>query len=324
MCSPYQHLSITERENILVLSTQGVTISEIARKLNRSPSTVSRELRRNAAQGKPYAAHAAQTLYNLRRERCKRKGCFEDAALATAVRERLLLCWSPEQIAGRLKLEQGKHVVSFVTIYRAIYQEKLPMIPKDRLRRRGRKSRPSGTETRGKLHGHKTIHERPTDAKNRSRYGHWEGDTVRGALNKGCLATFVDRKSRFLVAGLMPDRKACTLNDTLETLFRLFPPSLLRSFTFDHGNEFFRFREVEEAVQTSVFFADPYSAWQRGTNENTNGLIRQYFPKKFDFHSISQQDVDRVVSLLNHRPRKILGFRSPAEVFPFHRLLHLH
>ena len=324
MCNPYQHLSIDERETILVLSMQGLKTREIAGRLDRSPSTISRELRRNAACGAPYAAHTAQTLYALRRRRCKRKRRLDDAALTALVSEKLLLFWSPEQIAGRLAYKRKTRVISFVTIYRAIHKGALTGITRDCLRRRGRAYSLSATETRGRLHGYKTIRERPLGAENRSCYGHWEGDTMRGALNKGCLATFVERKSLFLVAGLMPDRKVATLNSAMERLFASFPPSLRRSFTVDHGNEFFGYRQVEVSLKTSVYFADPYSAWQRGRNENTNGLLRQYCPKKFDFGSVTQADIDRIVALLNHRPRKVLGFRTPAEVFPLHRLLHLH
>jgi len=324
MCNPYQHLSIGEREAILVLSAQGLKTREIANQLGRSPSTISRELRRNTPSDEPYAPHAAQVLYALRRRRCKRTSRLDDTALAALVSEKLLLFWSPEQIAGRLAREQGRHVVSFVTIYRAIHRGTLSGISRACLRRRGRAYSPSEGETRGRLHGYRTIRERPLSAELRSCYGHWEGDTVRGALNKGCLATFVERKSRFLAAGLMPDRKAATMNGTMEAIFASFPASLRRSFTVDHGNEFFGYRQVEASMKTLVYFADPYSAWQRGLSENTNGLLRQYFPKKFDFRSVTQEDIDRVVALINHRPRKSLGFRTPAEVFPLHRLLHLH
>ena len=324
MCNPYQHLSIGERETILVLSMQGLKTRAIASRLGRSPSTISRELRRNTSGGEPYAAHSAQRLYALRRRHSKRRNRLDDAVLAALVSEKLLLFWSPEQIAGRLARDRGRHVVSYVTIYRAIQRDQLPHVSCDCLRRRGRKYSPSESETRGRLHGYRTIRERPFSAELRSCYGHWEGDTMRGALNKGCLATFVDRKSRFLAAGLMPDRKAATLTSTMEAIFASFPASLRRSFTVDHGNEFFGYRQVEASLKTLVYFADPYSAWQRGLSENTNGLLRQFFPKKFDFRSITQADLDRVVALLNHRPRKSLGFRSPAEVFPLHRLLHLH
>ena len=189
----------------------------------RSASTISRELRRNTSCGEPYAPHTAQGLYALRRRRCKRKSRLDDAALAALVSEKLLLFWSPEQIAGRLARDQGRHVVSFVTIYRAIQRDQLPHVSCDCLRRRGRKYSPSESETRGRLHGYKSINERPLSAERRSCYGHWEGDTVRGALNKGCLATFVDRRSRFLVAGLMADRKAAALNGAMEAIFASFP-----------------------------------------------------------------------------------------------------
>lgn len=250
-----------------------------------------------------------------------RKRKLDDPTLKEYVRGKLLEYWSPEQIDGRLKLEKARTRISFATIYRAIHSGQLD-IPKKCLRRAGRKPSPHKEETRGRLHGQKTIHDRPRSADTRAWFGHWEGDTVRGAQGKGVAATFVDRRSRFLVACLMPDRRAQTLTDAMCAAFARFPKSLKRSFTVDNGNEFFGYQSVEEQLGTKVYFADPYHPWQRGLNENTNGLLRQYFPKKCDFLAVSAQDFQSVVYALNHRPRKCLGFRSPAECFPFSRLLH--
>ena len=145
---------------------------------------------------------------------------------------------------------------------------------------------------------------------------------MQGARGKGAAATFVDRRSSFLVAQLLPNRKATVLSQAQCAAFASFPPSLLRSFTVDNGNEFFDYRNVEQRLETRVFFADPGCPGQRGLNENTNGLLRQYFPKKFDFSSISDEEFQAVIWALNNRPRKRLGFRSPAECFPLYRLLH--
>ena len=321
MSTSYTHFTTGEREKLLQLKAQGIKQIEMARKLGRSRSSVSRELRRNCSEDGSYSAFEAEEKYHQRRKRCVRKRSLDNLDLKNYVTEKLREYWSPEQIQGRLKLERLPFQISFATIYRAVYSGDLD-VQKRCLRRGGRKPSPHKDETRGRLHGHKTIHERPKAANTRSQYGHWEGDTVRGAQGKGAAATFVDRKSGFLVAALMPDRKAKTLTDAVCTAFSAFPRSLLRSFTVDNGNEFFDYQNVEQRLDTGVYFADPYCSWQRGLNENTNGLLRQYFPKKCDFLAVSLQDFQAAVHSLNTRPRKRLGFRSPAECFPLKKLLH--
>ena len=228
----------------------------------------------------------------------------------------LLDYWSPEQISGRQRATNAKVRISYPTIYRAIRAGKLE-VPKKCLRRKGHRPSPHPEETRGRLHGQKTIQQRPKGADTRSQYGHWEGDTVLGGRGQGAAATFVDRRSGYLIAARMPNRKAETLNAYWCKAFETIPLSLRRSFTVDHGNEFFSYEEVERALSTKVYFADPYSPWQRGTNENTNGLLRQYFPKKCDFLSVTDEEFQAVIDSLNNRPRKRLGFRTPAECFPF-------
>lgn len=321
MSTSYTHFTTEERESLLQFQAEGLKQSEMARRLKRSRSSISRELRRNACPNGKYSAFAAEELYRKRRKRCVRKKALENAELKNFVMEKLLEYWSPEQIAGRLKATNSHLHVSYSTIYRAIHAGQLE-VPKKCLRRKGRKASPHEKETRGRLHGHKTIHDRPRAANTRSQFGHWEGDTVQGARGKGAIATFVDRRSGFLVACLLPNRKAKILAQAQCSAFAAFPPSLLRSFTVDNGNEFFDYKDVEQRLGTKEFFADPGQPGQRGLNENTNGLLRQYFPKKFDFLSISVQTLQAVVDSLNNRPRKRLAFRSPAECFPLHKLLH--
>lgn len=321
MSTSYTHFTTAEREKLLKFLVQGMKQIEIAQELGRSRSSVSRELKRNSSEAGNYSAFEAEQKYRQRRKRCVRQRRLNNAELKNHVIEKLHNYWSPEQIDGRLKLKHSPFRISFATIYRAIHSGELD-IPKKCLRRGGRKPSPHKEETRGRLHGHKTIHQRPRAADTRSQYGHWEGDTVRGAQGKGVVATFVDRRSGFLVAALMPDRKAKTLTDAACASFSAFPPSLLRSFTVDNGNEFFGYQDMEERLNTGVYFADPYCSWQRGLNENTNGLLRQYFPKKCDFLAVSPQDFQTVVHSLNSRPRKRLGFRSPAECFPLKALHH--
>ena len=241
MSTSYHHFTTEERESLLKFQVEGLKPSEMARRLKRSRSSIGRELRRNASKDGRYSAFEAERKYRQRRKRCVRKRLLDDPGRKAFVEEKLREYWSPEQIAGRLKVTGSKLQVSYSTIYRAIYAGRLE-IAKKCLRRKGRKASPHDEETRGRLHGHKTIHDRPRAADTRSQFGHWEGDTVQGARGKGALAT---------------------------------------------------------------------------------GLLRQYFPKKFDFSSISPQDLQAVVAALNSRPRKRLAFRSPDECFPLHRLLHL-
>ena len=294
----------------------------MARCLKRSRSNIGRKLRGNADKDGRYSAFEAERKYRQRRERCIHKRQLDDPGRKTFMEEKLREYWSPEQIAGRLKVIGSKLQVSYSTIYRAIYAGQLE-IAKKCLRGKGRKASPHDEETQGRLHGYKTIHDRPRAANTRSQFGHWEGDTVQEARGKGTLATFVDRRSGFLVARLLPNRKAKVLSQAQCAAFASFPPSLLRSFTVDNGNEFFDYQAVEKILGTKEFFADPGCPGRRGLNENTNGLLRQYFPKKFDFSTISAQDLLAVVAALNNRPHKRLAFRSPDKCFPLHRLLHL-
>lgn len=246
---------------------------------------------------------------------------LSDPALLCLVAANLLEYWSPEEISGRIKLETGVSRVSYSTIYRAC-KYGLIHVPKVCFRRKRRSPTPHDEEKRGKIHNYRHIQERPQSANEATEIGHWEGDTVRGALGKGAAATFVDRKTGYLVAILMRDRKAETLKKAMIKAYSGYGDNLKRTFTVDHGNEFFSYREIEAGLGTKIYFADPYSSWQRGLNENTNGLLRQYYPKKFDFHSITQADLDKVVSALNRRPRKKLGFRTPEECF-LSEALHL-
>lgn len=320
MSTSYTHFTTEERESLLRFQAEGLKQSEMARRLGRSRSSISRELKRNTAAGKRYSAFDAEKMYRQRRKKCVRKKLLDDLKRREVVVGKLQEYWSPEQIAGRLKLVGSPLQVSYATIYRAIHSGQLT-VEKKCLRRKCRKISPHDEETRGRLHGHKTIHDRPRAADTRSQFGHWEGDTVQGARGKGAAATFVDRRSGFLVACRLPNRKAKVLTQAQCAAFASFPPSLRRSFTVDNGNEFFDYKNVEQQLETKEFFADPGCPGQRGLNENTNGLLRQYFPKKFDFLSISDQEFQAAVDSLNRRPRKRLGFRSPAECFPLRRLL---
>ena len=313
----YSHLTIGEREEIMVLRGQGRGVREIARALGRSASTVSRELARNGREG--YSASAAQAAYGDRRAACVRGRRLADPRLAALVQARILGGWSPEQVSGRLRLEAGV-VVGTATIYRAIRRRELdpPELAgtrrglAKRLRRRGRgPRRPAAEERRGRMAVPHSIEERPPEAGARSRLGDWELDTVLGRVKGPCLVTCVDRRSRYLVGGLAASKCAA---DVAAVEVRSLAGQPLGTLTPDRGKEFAAWAGVTEALGCEFYFALPRHPWQRGTNENTNGLLREYFPKGCDLSKVTDEEVQEVYHRLNTRPRKCLGYRTPWEV----------
>lgn len=301
------HLTATERESILCLRARGYGIRKIAGALNRSPSTISRELQRNLVKG-AYSAHEAGKLYRLRRKRCRPAFKLENKGLRQILQSRLEEGWSPEQIKGRESLE-----VSVTTIYRAVKSGRLPFEARKHLRRKGkpyrRKTRQDG---RGRIKDAVSIELRPREVEQRLEIGNWEVDTVLGKPGTGGLVTVVDRTSRLLLAAKIEDKTASAVQ---AALIRLLGGMECRSLTTDNGKEFARHKEVSAALGAPVYFAHPHSPWERGTNENTNGLIREYLPKGLDFREVRNDDVLRIVERLNNRPRKCLGFRTPNEAF---------
>lgn len=315
----YHHLTTEERENLLVLTAQGKGVREIARSLNRSASTISREIKRNSTK-KGYSALAAEKQYQKRRKKSKRKKRMEEEQTKTKVEKLLNTYWSPEQICERLKKEHAKVQIGTSTIYRALASGELAPEFRRKLRRTFYKHRKK--KGSGHLNIDYTIHDRPKSVESRIQFGHWESDTVRGFKSSGCVATHVERKSRFTVALKIPNRTTKPFIDSAIGFFSQLPKSRCRSFTVDHGKEFADHRRLSQALGCKVYFADPAAPYQRGTNENTNGLLRQFLPKGSDFSSLTQDILDSFVSLLNCRPRKCLGWKSPYEVY-FHKVLHL-
>ena len=326
MCQ-YKHLTLSEREKILFLKASGKSITAIAQELGRNKGTISRELRRNAIDGE-YMPVNAEAQYKERRTACRPKKKLANDALRAHVENRLLDCqWSPEQIAGRLMSEFGICVVSYATIYRAIYSGMLDAPGRTtakvvkKLRHHGKRRRKrSGEERRGKITISYDISERPVDAENRSVIGHFEADTVVGKQGRACLVTLVDRKSRFLICGKAEGKNS---TDVSNTMIEVLTGRNALSVTPDRGKEFAKHKEVTEALDgLPFFFPQPHQPWMRGTNENTNGLLREYFPKGKDISDMSREELVHVVALLNLRPRKCLGYKTPYEVY-YEKSLHL-
>lgn len=302
----YHHLTITERIKIETYLELGLKPSHIAKKLEVNRSTISRELKR--CQG-TYSAESTQKHYNQRAKHKGRKSiCTPN--LKYEIESQLKASWSPEQISGHYQREQ-RPMVSFKTIYNWLYKG-LISCDLTVLRRKGKSRQPR--ETRGKFTIGTPISKRPKEVKKRESVDHWELDTVvsyRGK-SKGCLATFVERKTRFYLAFKIPDRTATSMFSAIQQLYQLFPKDLLKSFTSDRGKEFACYPLVEN-LGIDFYFADAYSSWQRGSNENSNGLLREYFPKKTDLALISDEDLFSALFAINHRPRKCLGYRTSFE-----------
>jgi transposase, IS30 family len=329
--SLYNHFSIEEREKMLKLRIQGKGVREIGRLLNRSPSSISREFNRNGLSNEDYSAIKAQRQYENRRRKSRRKKLLDNMDLKDKVQKLFLKeSWSPEQISNRLSYEETGYQISYTTIYRAIQAGEFDMyLPGDKkasrkLRHRGKTRRTKGRiETRGKIKVTHTIHERPCEADNRKVIGHWEADTVVGKTNSACIVTMVDRASRYLLADQIQAKKSDLVKEKIIELFLTIPKVKRRSVTPDRGKEFSRYSEISEELEgLRFYFSDPHSPWQRGTNENTNGLLREYFPKGTDISVYSDEVMTSFIDKINKRPRKCLGWKTPHEVF-FNEVLHL-
>jgi IS30 family transposase len=313
-------LTPAEREDISRGIASDSSIREIARLLKRSASTVSREVARHG--GRPaYRAHDADRrawVSALRPKRCFLTG---NHRLRDVVASKLILDWSPEQISGWLKTRypnnESMHV-SHETIYRSLFIQARGVLKKElmghlRSKRRMRRSRHASEHghSRGQIVDAISIRERPAEAEDRAIPGHWEGDLLAGGKNS-YIATLVERHSRFLVLIKVPSKDTAVVVAALSKRVRKLPATLRRSLTWDRGLEMAKHKAFTVATDVQVYFCDPQSPWQRGTNENTNLLLRQYFPRGTDLAPITQAQLDQVELRLNQRPRKTLGFQTPA------------
>ena len=310
----YKHLTREERYQIHTLKRQGVSLGCIAAQLHRNRSTISREIQRNsAATGyKPARAHDRA----LARQRDRRNAQHFSAAQWAHVEGLLRLSLSPQQISGRLRLERAL-CISTESIYQRTYRDKAQggdLVSYLRCQKVRRKRYASGQERRGQLAHRTCISLRAAVVEQRSRIGDWEGDTVIGKNHKGALLTLVERKSRYTLACQLNSRHSAGVTEAVIELLRPHKRQC-HTLTFDNGKEFADHAFMAQCLGAKVYFAHPYCSWERGLNENHNGLLRQYFPKKTNFLKVSQHDVSDAVYLLNHRPRKCLGYRTPHEAF---------
>jgi len=310
-----QHLTLQEREVIAQRNAAGGLQAEIARELGRDRSSISRELRRNRSRN-GYFASSAQQKADQRRSNRPLKRKMERPEVSRLVREGLKKYLSPDQIAARAKLElrDRRHHVSRQTIYHWIGEQAEHGRQWQRYLRRHQQKR-AGREKCGKIPNAAPIKGRPKIAERRGRRGDFEGDTVRGLPGRGGLLTLVDRKTRYTLIEPVADLRSETINEAALRALRRLPAKHRHSFTFDNGKEFAGHEELSRRTGMDAYFADPYCSWQRGTNENTNGLIRQFYPKGTDLARVSAARIYQVEELLNQRPRRCLGYRTPHEQF---------
>lgn len=311
--APYVHLSADERMWIYRWQREGLSQAEMARRLGRDRATISRELRRNAAAA-GYLPDVAQRRYQARRVRCRRRPRLQDRRLRRTVLLLLERGLSPEQISGRLRVEQGGTVINPETIYRFVYdsplgrQEKLYQYlrrgKKKRTRRQGRRSHV------GPIAGRLFLDARPAAATARTEVGHWESDSLLFRHDQA-LNVLVDRLSRFTVVTRLRSK---TAQDTCHAVVARLTQLPHASLTADNGSENADHATVSQSLAIPVYFCHPYHSWEKGTVENTNGLIRRYLPRDTDLNRVHQDDLEAIASELNHRPRKCLGFRTPFEV----------
>ena len=318
----YTHFTLEERKYLQQLLAEGLSFRKIAGILERSPSTISREVKRNQAKYRPhgksdnkywYNHWRANNLYIRRRREQNRAALVPDTDRWDYVIAGLKAFWSPEEISERWhKMNPLEKPICVSTIYRYIKLGKFPEItaPKH-LRRRGKRMLPRNANYNS-IQPDRIIPEWPDAIRNRIRIGDWEGDTVYGGVGKGLLVSLVDRKTRFLRIGLLERRTSDGTRLVIEKLLKGLP---VKSVSLDNGSEFSEFRKLEESLSTLVYFAEPHKPWQRGTNENTNDIIRFFFPKGFDFRTVTDDDIQLVENIINNRPRKCLDWKTPAEVF---------
>jgi IS30 family transposase len=323
-----RYLSMTEREEIAVLRSQ-VSLREIARRLGRSPSTISRELGRNATSGDrahpmPYRASVAQAETDRRARRPKAAKLATDPVLHKYVADKLEgpERWSPEQISRRIRIDfpdDERMRISHEAIYQALYVQGRGALRKEltaclRTGRALRKPRRRLDQRRERIKDKVMIADRPAEVADRAVPGHWEGDLILGTENHSAIGTLVERSTRFTMLLHLPaDHGAAAVRDAITTTIATLPAALRRSLTWDQGIELSEHLKLTFEADLPVFFCDPHSPWQRGTNENTNGLLRQYFPKGTNLSVHSPDDLAAVAAALNGRPRKTLDWRTPAE-----------
>ena len=312
----YTHLTIEERACLRKYYVEGKSYRETARLLGRNVSTISREIARNYTHRydiNTYYPHTAHKKYLFRRSFCHR-GVFRNNEVIEYINEKLLLTWSPEQISNtpcNIKMP------SFKTIYRWIYEKYLVKGNLSVLRKKGKTRKRLGNG--GRFTTDKSIRKRDKSVYKRKEFGHWEADTVVSGKGKtkACFATLAERTTRYYIAVKIPNRNGETMAKAIIATLSKFPQEAVKTITCDRGSKFAGWRQIESALHCDMYFADPYCARQKGTNENLNGLLREFYPKGRNLSRVSPKTLEKNPALLNARPKKVLGYKKPVDLFNF-------
>lgn len=321
----YKHLTIEEREIIQRGLWDKKSIRQIAKEIGRPHSSVSREVQKNIApERRSYTPRVAHIRALENRKNRGRNNRLKDDSVRLYVVSHLKERWSPEQIAGRIKSEIGEtisHEAIYQFIYAQVHRNGYGLLRKDcedlriYLRRRRKRRIHKGSRRCQRIFKQKgvSIDERPLVVNERSRIGDWEGDSVESIDHKPGINTLVERKTGYVFITKLKDRTSASTSSAVVSRMNILPNKARRTLTVDNGKENFDWKSIQEKTKLKVFYAHPYSSWERGTNENTNGLIRDYFPKKTDFSQVTDEEIEKVEYDLNMRPRKRLGFKTPLE-----------
>ena len=310
---PYRRMNEEERDTLVILYTRGRSLRAIGKFLGRSASSLSREIRRNTT-ATGYRPHQAQTQSAARQRASHNRARLKDPALRRKVERMLKWGWSPEIIAGWLRRQAGRTVVGHEAIYQWIYRERRDLsvcLARSRRKRHRRLTRPW---RRVRLAGRVPVSQRPWAAHQREEVGHWESDLMVGG-GRGALQVTTERMTRYSRLSRIPNKTARAAYQGLRQALGSLPAPARKSLTYDNGAENALHQEVNQALGTRSYFCAPYHSWEKGTVENTNGLIRRFWPKKTCFDSLTQEDIERLERWLNSRPRKCLNFKTPAESF---------
>lgn len=316
----YKQLSQSEREHIASLLSEGSSLGDIAKALGRNKSTISRELARNSAPERPrYTPCRAHARACDRKTTANTHERLKNDFIRQYVKDSLEKGWSPEQISGRIRIDHPGHSINHEAIYQYIYHPRNPnrleMINLLRHARKKRRNKSIGRkERKTKIPNRIPIDARPKSVEHRRRYGHWEGDSLISRKSKAALNTLIERKSRLVLITKLPRKGAAETNKAIINRLKKLSVRGRQTLTLDNGTENAKHEHLSAKLGIKCYFAHPYSSWERGTNENTNGLIRWYLPKGTDFGKIAPKLIARIEYLLNSRPRKCLGYKTPLEV----------
>lgn len=314
----YQQLNHDERETIALYNILGYTYQEIADILGRNKSTISREISRNSTSiyNCIYRANRAQLVADYRKRYTHKKERLKNNFIRSYVHKKLEKYWSPEQIAGRLSLDHPDHKINYESIYLYIYNDRPDLIKYLRKQHKKRKKRGKKNKNRvSKIPNRISIDNRPMYINNRSEYGHWELDAIVSRQSKAALGVGVERKSKFTLINLLDSKTSSNFSISFNRRLSHYPKYMRKSFTYDNGTENVEHERMNKILNSKSFFCNPYHSWEKGTIENTNGLIRFYFPKKTDFSKVPKENIKYIERELNNRPRKCLNYKTPAEVF---------